>query len=55
MPTIIDRKALPDKVWVFLKKTEQEIEDDHLVVSREEEKLVIEPLSSWLKGGKTAN
>ncbi len=36
MPTIIDREALPEEVWAFLKKTEKEIEDDQLVVSRKE-------------------
>ncbi len=50
MPTIIDREALPDKVWAFLKETEKEIDDDQLVVSREEKKLVIEPLTRWLEG-----
>ena len=55
MPTIIDRKALPEEVWAFLKKTEKEIEDDQLVVSREEEKLVIEPLTRWLKEGESAD
>lgn len=55
MPTIIDRKALPDKVWSFLKKTEKEIEDDHLVIRREEEKIVAEPLTSWLEKGETAD
>lgn len=49
MPTIIDRKALPDKVWTFLKRTEQEIDDDQLVIEREEDKLVVQPLTRWLE------
>jgi len=55
MPTIIDRKALPEKVWSFLKQTENKIEDDHMVISRDGDKLVVEPLTSWLEKGKTGD